>query len=1051
MAVRSPTGPAEPGQTGAGRTGAGWTGGGRGAALVALVAGLVAMLGAIALPLAPVTVNQPVVSWPEDPAVPESTALLLTTYQPRALDVRFSCDAARQAVLEGDGLLLSTVAPTQPDATQIGLVVSAADGRLTVDAAGTRLVGTVLGQGDCSYRIRGGAEGLVASRDGSRLAVGPADAVPEVEVLRTGITALPGATADDLSVRVEVDDGFSTSPAPLKVMLIGLVGVALVGNLVAAGRLDRAVVRGPAAIRGSTGIPGPAGPPRWRPAVSDVVVLVVLVGWLFLAPTTDDDGYYAAMAENAPFEGYVANYYQLYNQSFTPFTWVYVALSKWQLLGESPVLLRIPALLCGLLTWVLLRRFVSGCLAARTGQGALPRWFAGRRRWIVRATLAVVFLTWWLPQDMGVRPETVVAVCALGALLAVTVAVERRRLVLAAVGVGVAALGFAAHPTGFVTLAPLLACAPALWSLVRSGSLVDTAGRLACVLAPGAIASIAGFADGSLRGFLGSQEVFLSIQDQESWYTEYVRYGFLLAQNPMGSYAKRAAVLVALVALVWFVVLLTAARARRVMVPQRLVWAGASTGLGFLLLWLTPSKWTHHFGSLAGIGPAFLALFLVFAPPVVFQLTRGRRLPAAVVAAATGSAVVAVALAGHGPNEWPYAWMFGLPHASVPPYVWLFQFDQPLWWLLAVLVMAAALALGFRRRAPHWRRHAVVVAVPLLVVGFFVATLGYLLGSFGLAAVRTWDGYSLGTANLRDPLASGCPASRAIEVLDERRAAPLRTVPALSSTAPGSVFAAGTGWFEGNPPPVAPGEAAATDVWGSFIPRAGTDTAEQNVGSWASPWYGLPAAPQPRSELAILVAGRLGDGNSLTVQYGALGTGGARIVASHPLGQPADAAAWRTVVLPGELRPTRADVVRLVAVDSTADLGGWLAFTSPAVHPYVPLRQYLDGDEAIATAWPIAFKFPCLRLPRQQDGITEPVSAAVLWGEGPLGGLEDATWQKQRGGIFARIPIIKSVFQPVARFRDFPGEPRITVYRFPSELASDAYQLSRERETVMGW
>jgi len=1036
VAVRPPAASPEPGRSATGRTGAG-----RGALLVALVAGLVAMLGAIALPLAPVTVNQPVVSWPEDPAVPESTALLLTTYQPRALDVRFSCDAARQAALNGSGLLLSTVAPMQPDATQTGLLVSAADGRLTVDAAGTRLVDAVLGPGECSYRIRGGAAGLVVSRDGSRVAVGPADAVPEVEVLQSGITALPGAAAGDLSVRVEVDDRFSTSPTPLKVVLIGLVGVALVGSLVAAGRLDRAMIRGPAPRS------------RWRPAVSDVAVLIVMVGWLFLAPTTDDDGYYAAMAENAPFEGYVANYYQLYNQSFTPFTWVYVALSKWQLLGESPVLLRIPALLCGLLTWVLLRRFVSGCLTPRTGQGALPRWFTGRRRWIVRATLAVVFLTWWLPQDMGVRPETVVAGCALGALLAVTVAVEQHRLVPAAVGMGVAALGFAAHPTGFVTLAPLLACAPALWSLVRSGSLLDTAGRLACVLAPGAVASIAGFADGSLRGFLGSQQVFLGIQDQESWYTEYVRYGYLLAQVPMGSYAKRASVLVALVALVWFVALLAAARARRVVVPQRLVWAGTSTGLAFLLLWLTPSKWTHHFGALAGIGPAFLALFLVLAPPVVFQLTRGRRLPAAVVAGAAGSAVLAVALAGHGPNEWAYDWMFGLPHASVPPYVWIVPFDQPLGWLLVLLAMAGVLALGFRRRVPHWRRHAVVVAVPLLVVGFFVATLGYLLGSFGLAAARTWDGYSLGTANLRDPLGSGCPASEAIEVLDERRAAPLRPVPGLSSAAPRPVFALGTGWFEGTPPPVAPGEAAVTDVWGSFISRAGTDTAEQNIGSWTSPWYALPADPgsRPRGELAILVSGRLGGGNSLTVQYATVGTGGARVVVSHPVDQPADAAAWRTAVLPDELRPARADAVRLVAVDSTTDLGGWLAFTAPAVHPYVTLGQYLDGEAAIATAWQIAFRFPCLRQPRQQDGITEPVSAAVLWGEGPLGGLEDAPWQKQRGGTFARIPIIRSVFQPVARFRDFPDEPGITVYRFPSELASEAYQLSRQREIVTGW
>ncbi|MGH3980130.1 MAG: hypothetical protein ACRDRZ_14195, partial [Pseudonocardiaceae bacterium] len=60
---------------------------------VALLAGVVAVAAGIALPFAPVTVNQPTVSWPLDPQAPRSTALMLTTYQPRALDVRFSCRA----------------------------------------------------------------------------------------------------------------------------------------------------------------------------------------------------------------------------------------------------------------------------------------------------------------------------------------------------------------------------------------------------------------------------------------------------------------------------------------------------------------------------------------------------------------------------------------------------------------------------------------------------------------------------------------------------------------------------------------------------------------------------------------------------------------------------------------------------------------------------------------------------------------------------------------------------------------------------------------------
>ncbi|MGH4021594.1 MAG: arabinosyltransferase domain-containing protein, partial [Pseudonocardiaceae bacterium] len=402
---------------------------------VALLAGVVAVAAGIALPFAPVTVNQPTVSWPLDPQAPRSTALMLTTYQPRALDVRFSCRAARLAAGTRGGLLLSTVALTQP-AEDIGLVVSVEGGRVTVDAAGTRLADEPLPPGgDCRYRVSGGDEGLELTRDGQRLAVGPPDRVPEVEALLTGLGTLPGGTPDDLSVRIDVDDQFSTSPTPRKLSLIALLAVALLLVAVAAGLMDRAMVRGPAARV------------RWRPAVSDVVVLVTLVAWLFLAPTTDDDGYYGAMAENVPFEGYVANYFQLFNQSFTPFTWVYVALSEWgQLAGTTPVLLRVPALVCGLLTWLLLRRFVSGCLSG--DRGAAARWFAGRRRWVVRGVLAVTFLAWWVPQAMGVRPEAVVALAATGALLAVAVAVQRRRLAVAAAGVAVAALGFTAHPTG---------------------------------------------------------------------------------------------------------------------------------------------------------------------------------------------------------------------------------------------------------------------------------------------------------------------------------------------------------------------------------------------------------------------------------------------------------------------------------------------------------------------------------------------------------------------------------------------------------------------------
>ena len=275
--------------------------------------------------------------------------------------------------------------------------------------------------------------------------------------------------------------------------------------------------------------------------------------------------------------------------------------------------------------------------------------------------LAAVFLAWWLPQDMGVRPEGVVCVCAVATMHAVLVAWRRERLAVAWLAFALAGLGFAAHPTGFTLLAPLLAGLPLLWRLVAvPGDPAATALRALAVASGGMVAPLLAFVDGGLRDFLRGQAIFLSIQAQESWTTEIQRYAFLLGQIPMGNYAKRAAVLLCLLSLVWFGVLAAAARMRRVQLPVALWLSGSTTALAFAALWLTPSKWTHHFGALAGVGSAFLALFLALAVPTVRSVLGMWRLPYGLVAAAAGSYVagdraelarpepVALRLAGRG-------------------------------------------------------------------------------------------------------------------------------------------------------------------------------------------------------------------------------------------------------------------------------------------------------------------------------------------------------------------------------------------------------------------
>ena len=271
---------------------------------------------------------------------------------------------------------------------------------------------------------------------------------------------------------------------------------------------------------------------------------------------------------------------------------------------------------------------------------------APERPWVrsaCHAILAAAFLAWWLPQDMGVRPEGVVCVCA-GA----------RRMLRRAGGVRAASgwpwrgsrsplagLGFAAHPTGFTLLAPLLAGLPLLWRAGRGARRPGgTALRALAVASGGMVAPLLAFVDGGLRDFLRGQAIFLSIQAQESWATEIQRYDFLLTQIPMGNYAKRTAVLVCLVALVWFAVLAAAARMRRVPLPMALWFAGVHHRAGLRRAVAHPVEVEPPLRRAGrASAPAFLALFLALAVPTVRSVLDMKRLPYGVVAAAAGSFV----------------------------------------------------------------------------------------------------------------------------------------------------------------------------------------------------------------------------------------------------------------------------------------------------------------------------------------------------------------------------------------------------------------------------
>ncbi|HSU09278.1 MAG TPA: arabinosyltransferase domain-containing protein [Pseudonocardia sp.] len=1015
--------------------------------LLAALTGLVAVLCALALPFAPLSVNEPTVSWPKDPSRPESTLLNLTAYRPLALDATITCAVARQAqAADPSGVVLATVEPQWPLAGDEGMVITARDNRLQVRAMGRVLVDDPLA-GACTYTVSGTSTGrpkyqgatpdpldpavpdltalagpddavLTVFRDGTELTRATAPLLPSVDMLTTSATAVaPGA----LRVTLAVDDEFTSSPAPLKRLLIGLLVVMLLATAALLVRADRGVAR--------------PSPPSWfgRPRVVDVVVPVVIAFWTLVAPATDDDGYYAAMARNSRISGAVGNYYQLYDQNFTPFTWFYYVLGWWQgVVGDAPVLQRLLAVAFGLLTWLLLRRFAADAMDE----------IAPERPWVrsaCHAILAAAFLAWWLPQDMGVRPEGVVCVCAAAAMHAVLVAWRRERLAVAWLAFALAGLGFAAHPTGFTLLAPLLAGLPLLWRLVAvPGYRAATALRVVAVASGGMVAPLLAFVDGGLRDFLRGQRIFLAIQAQESWATEIQRYDFLLTQIPMGNYAKRMAVLLCLVSLVWFAVLAAAARMRRVPLPVALWFSASTTALAFAALWFTPSKWTHHFGALAGVGSAFLALFLALAVPTVRSVLDMKRLPYGLVAAAAGSYVLAIALSWHGPNQWPYAWLDGVRRPEFPPAIKRVLLDSPLLWLLVLAVVVVALTVPTRMVGTRDPRLNVLRAVPIIAVIALVGTSVYTVFTFGLAAVQGVPRSSLWAQSLADPTASRCAAAAGTEVLDPFTAVPLTEVAGLPAPPPATGFVNNGGFYAGNRPQGVAGDR----VWGSLVARDGA-SADSTQGRLTTSWYGLP--DRSAGTVTVIAAGSLSDGVGLTAEYGRRSGDVVEPAGTESLTDAAHDPSWRTLTLEP---PAGADLVRLVGVDESSTVNGWLALSAPVVARPETLAEFLPRPAPVALGWPLAFAWPCQRQPGIVNGITEPAAFGVLWGaNGALSGFSDGAWQPSRGGAFAQVPRSQSVLE-LATVE--PADPDVQVAVFGSDLGRDRYTLTEDKRTVSG-
>jgi hypothetical protein len=867
---------------------------------VVLVLGIIAALAAIAFPFAPVEQPDVRFSWA---ATDGAAAIPLMPYQPVALNVDTSCQAVRAA---GDKVVVSTV-PLAPDPAADPLhglrLTGTPAGTLKVSSAGVDLGELPLPPGNCTLSLVSAPDKTTVLVDGNPVLTRNGDVRPDVA---GAFSDLPAG----VSLGLTADTRFQTTISPLKIVIGVVLVLALLGMLVALGVADRS-----------------AGPrvrllPRrwWLPRLADLAVLVVLGLWWIVGAITVDDGYIAGIVRGRGDNGFIGNVYRWLNAPEAPFSWFYDVYYQWSLISTSTVWMRLPSVLLGLLCWAMLSRAV------------LPRLgrFAGRR-WVPWAAV-LGLLTWWVPLNVGLRPEPWIAAGSLAVFLAVERAIATRRLLPLAVGLVLAGATTAVTPSGLMAFVPFLAGGLPVLRLLRARRDLHRWPVLAALVAAPASAVLLMVSDQSLAGVLESTRVRGLIGGGQEWYEEYSRYSALLEPNSFqGGIGRRAAVLITVLAAVGVLWALRRTRAGIAVGPPR------RTALGFLLMLaamtLSPTKWTQHFGDVAGYGAAVLVLgFAAWAGAAIRP--RPRALVAGIAAtAAVGSLVLA------GYNLWPYAGDWFTPaFSTIPPHV----LGTPLATVLAVvgaLLVAVLLVRAAWRQAggvpdPFTVGRRVPTPVPVTAL-LLVAVLVLQVGSFVRIAVAHRDSYTLASDARATLAGEPCGLQRVLSV----------------ETDPG----AGLLPVEGGGP-AAP-RTLPVDVGGSTLP--GTAVA----GRLTTAWFTLdPVQRSGQLPVVVTTSGQTRPGDGLFLEFGA----GDRSLEQRRV-TPADAGPTDH----RELAPAGATSVRLVVDAPTAGPQSPAVVSLPRVPKLTPMEQVLPPGDTAILDWPVAFLFPCVHPAELPDGTAQ--------------------------------------------------------------------------------
>ena len=994
--------------------------------IIAAVSGLIGILLAIVVPLLPVTQTTTSISWPEGGTLDPVTAPLVA-YYPLDIEVELPCSAVTELREQGreDGVLVST-APREAgeDAGARGLMVSVAGPNVEVRSRNVLIASApteaVAAPGGCSSIHVIADSGSIGAEFTGLLVDGQGvggridrDLRPQV----VGVfTDLEGAAPEGMSVDITVDSRYTTQATALKQIAIVVGILAIIVALVALHRLD---------LRDGRVARRILPPGWWKPRPLDVLVVGTLLVWHVIGANTADDGYILTEARAAVSSGYMPEVFRYYGAPYAPFGMPYYLYTLMSAVSLGSIWLRLPALLLGIGSWILLSREV------------IPRLgIAARRAPAVRWSTAAVFLAFWLTYNNGLRPEPIIAFGVLATWVSLERALATGRLLPAATGFIIGGLTLSAAPTGTFCIAVIIAASrPLLLLIIRRARRDGWVPTVAPLLAAGLGVLHLIFLDQPLVTTLQSSALLGDVGPTGRWFEEVWRYEWLMNPTPDGSLARRFAVLTMFLSLITCAaILFRKGRVPGVAIgPARRIVGLAAISIAFMAL--NPTKWTHHFGAFATIGAALAALVTMAVLPTATRSLRNRMLFLAAV-------FFVLALSFTSTNGWWYISIYGIPWGGAQPAVAGVTLSSVFVGLM-LLALLAALVLHYREpfvtrtrpqrpdrdRGPLRRFAREISRAPLGLAAALVVVI--IVASMAAAVRNQYPAYSVGLQNLR--ALSGKPCGIADAVLAEPDAnagllAPMSEprdqleagaeairfepdgIPTdLTATQDVDTDTPGTGESSDTTSTTAGTEGgvrAGEGINGSHavlpfgldparVPVLGShQTGAQFNAETTTDWYPLPARSDENPLVTIAVAGSFAP-DALRVEYA---TGGGTEIAGSVL--PLDigpAPAWRNLRVPVDTLPDDTTAIRLVVRDLDPDPSRWIAFTPPRMPELVTMQELVGDTRPVLPDWAVAFHVPCLRPFDEYAGIHELPEYRVLPDRG-LAVSSTNTWQSWDGG-----------------------------------------------------